>query len=670
MQGPLVFVGVLVLSTAVAMAAVVAPAASRVAEGDEHFRAGRYVEAERSWLLALRMQPAYLKAKAAQQLRLRRWSEAIELVDRLRTVAPDDVDGIELAGRAYLAAGDVDRGKGLLRLALHRNTDAVTARLLLAGAALDGGEIDEAAALLQHPLPAEAAEVKVLRGRLALARHDATAAVEQLGLAVKLDPSSTEARYHLALAHLAAGQPKAALAVIDEATTLLPDNQAFQLARVRALLALHPGSTNEIRERLRSLVGRGAPNVAAEARLLLVTLLEEAGSHEEALQLCLDAGTGNGKAPRSLVVKASNLYMKVAADREARGAQQKADMAFARSIELLQQALSDDPSEQATRALLTERYIELGEHYFKKGKAVDQPRLKQQLFGYAIFNLERAVELDPKTDNRAHHLLGQVLNHLERHEEAIQHFDRIKGELSHFVESIYSYGESCLKLRKFLDASTAFTRVVRIRPDHWRAHRDLGLTYWHLQSSTKAEASFKQALALHTDDPCPWFYLGKIRLGQRQYADATTCLTKVVELTIPPLRDRPEDIPVLAHHFLERFAERFATGPVEVTRELEARLLAHRWPGNVRELENAMESLLALSLDGELDLSLLPGGAQADKGEALGRSATLKERTEAYERGLIATALQSMSGNRTEAAKVLGISRATLHEKLKKYKLE
>jgi two-component system, NtrC family, response regulator HydG len=145
---------------------------------------------------------------------------------------------------------------------------------------------------------------------------------------------------------------------------------------------------------------------------------------------------------------------------------------------------------------------------------------------------------------------------------------------------------------------------------------------------------------------------------------------KVVELTIPPLRDRPEDIPVLARHFLERFAERFATGPVEVTRELEARLLAHRWPGNVRELENAMESLLALSLDGELDLSLLPGGARAEKGEALGRSATLKERTEAYERGLIAAALQSLSGNRTEAAKVLGISRATLHEKLKKYKLD
>ncbi len=144
---------------------------------------------------------------------------------------------------------------------------------------------------------------------------------------------------------------------------------------------------------------------------------------------------------------------------------------------------------------------------------------------------------------------------------------------------------------------------------------------------------------------------------------------KVVQLGIPPLRERPEDIPVLTQFFLERYAERFATGPLQVPPGLDEQLLGHRWPGNVRELENAIESLVALSLDGELDLTLLPGPADGGSASGAGRKATLKERTEAYERGLIVTALGAVGGNRTEAAKTLGISRATLHEKLRKYSI-
>ena len=144
---------------------------------------------------------------------------------------------------------------------------------------------------------------------------------------------------------------------------------------------------------------------------------------------------------------------------------------------------------------------------------------------------------------------------------------------------------------------------------------------------------------------------------------------KVIQLQIPPLRERPEDVPVLARFFLNRYAERFATGPLRVPELLNDRLLAHSWPGNVRELQNGIESLVALSLDGELDLSLLPGTALAGQDSTSGRRATLKERMEAYERGLIATALQETKGNRSGAARNLGISRATFHEKLRKYKL-
>ncbi|HVZ36183.1 MAG TPA: sigma 54-interacting transcriptional regulator, partial [Polyangiaceae bacterium] len=139
---------------------------------------------------------------------------------------------------------------------------------------------------------------------------------------------------------------------------------------------------------------------------------------------------------------------------------------------------------------------------------------------------------------------------------------------------------------------------------------------------------------------------------------------KVVQLTVPPLRERPEDIPVLAAHFLAEYAKRFGTGPFAVSDALNARLLSYRWPGNVRELSNAIESLVALSPAQELDLSLLPSDAP---GSAPGPSATLEERLAAYERGLLVSALESVHGNRTEAAKLLGIGRATLYEKLRKH---
>jgi two-component system response regulator HydG len=148
---------------------------------------------------------------------------------------------------------------------------------------------------------------------------------------------------------------------------------------------------------------------------------------------------------------------------------------------------------------------------------------------------------------------------------------------------------------------------------------------------------------------------------------------KVVQLTVPPLRDRPDDVPVLFRHFLERYAERFATGPLRVPDGTVERLLAHRWPGNVRELENAVESVVALSSDGQIDPALLPGGsaapAAADASAPPSPGATLKERVEAYERGLIVASLKECGGNRSEAARRLGISRATLHEKLHKYGL-
>jgi DNA-binding NtrC family response regulator len=149
----------------------------------------------------------------------------------------------------------------------------------------------------------------------------------------------------------------------------------------------------------------------------------------------------------------------------------------------------------------------------------------------------------------------------------------------------------------------------------------------------------------------------------------------VVHLAIPPLRSRPEDIPALARFFLQRFADRFGVSPLHIPEALFDRLLTHPWPGNVRELENAMEGLVALSPPEGLDLGLLPGAARADATETTtapegaGAALPLKQRVEAYERGLIVEALRGARGNRSEAARRLGMSRVTLHDKVRKYGL-
>ncbi|RKH60828.1 sigma-54-dependent transcriptional regulator [Corallococcus aberystwythensis] len=157
------------------------------------------------------------------------------------------------------------------------------------------------------------------------------------------------------------------------------------------------------------------------------------------------------------------------------------------------------------------------------------------------------------------------------------------------------------------------------------------------------------------------------RVAEGRFREDLYYRLKVVTLQVPPLRSRPEDIAALAKHFLARHTERFRMPPVPLTPALLERLTAHPWPGNVRELENALESAVVLSPDGTLDLELLPGGTTAP--QSLPTGATLREKLDAHERELILAALAASKGQRTEAAKALGIGRATLHDKLRKHGL-
>ncbi|HEU4382434.1 MAG TPA: sigma-54 dependent transcriptional regulator [Anaeromyxobacteraceae bacterium] len=153
----------------------------------------------------------------------------------------------------------------------------------------------------------------------------------------------------------------------------------------------------------------------------------------------------------------------------------------------------------------------------------------------------------------------------------------------------------------------------------------------------------------------------------------------VVELVVPPLRDRREDIPALAHEFALRYAERFGLGDVRLAPALVQRLAAAEWPGNVRQLENAVARMVALSGGGEIGPESFAEAASADpaprkvaEGPApdLGdASHSLREQLEALERNVIARTMTAVRGNQSEAARRLGISRNTLTERLRRYEI-
>ena len=154
----------------------------------------------------------------------------------------------------------------------------------------------------------------------------------------------------------------------------------------------------------------------------------------------------------------------------------------------------------------------------------------------------------------------------------------------------------------------------------------------------------------------------------------------VVELHVPPLRERREDIPALAREFALRYADRFGVEAVRLAPAIVQRLAAADWPGNVRQLENAVARMVALSGGGdEIGPEAFPGTGSGDAAPQPGDEAvvpmaadglhTLREQLDAVERSVIARTMTAVGGNQSEAARRLGISRNTLTERLRRYEL-
>jgi DNA-binding NtrC family response regulator len=147
---------------------------------------------------------------------------------------------------------------------------------------------------------------------------------------------------------------------------------------------------------------------------------------------------------------------------------------------------------------------------------------------------------------------------------------------------------------------------------------------------------------------------------------------RVVEIVMPPLRDRPGDIPLLARNFLTEFTRENNKPITEFTTDALDLLLQYSWPGNVRELRSAIEHAVVLCRGEKIAARDLPASvrnpaAAADPQRLIARNdLTVRE----AEKQLIVRALKETQGNRTLAAKKIGMSRRTLHRKLHAYQLE
>jgi DNA-binding NtrC family response regulator len=143
----------------------------------------------------------------------------------------------------------------------------------------------------------------------------------------------------------------------------------------------------------------------------------------------------------------------------------------------------------------------------------------------------------------------------------------------------------------------------------------------------------------------------------------------VIPLRLPPLRERPADVPLLIEHFLSRAAKAAGLPQMDMTPEALALLLAHDWPGNIRELENTIERMVALSKGVLLTVEDLPEQIAKPRRESamLTRSRDQKLSLREMEREYILETLRETHGNKLRAAEILGLDRKTLYRKLEEY---
>jgi DNA-binding NtrC family response regulator len=156
-------------------------------------------------------------------------------------------------------------------------------------------------------------------------------------------------------------------------------------------------------------------------------------------------------------------------------------------------------------------------------------------------------------------------------------------------------------------------------------------------------------------------------VGKEKFREDLFYRLSVVPIHLPPLRERKEDLPFLIDHFLQKYNKRAKKNLNSISPAVSKALVNYDWPGNIRELENTIERAVVLSMEDEIQLEdLVYHGISASTSlfhPTGGKYKTLEEIEKAY----IKTVLKAQHGNRSRAAKILGIDRKTLLTKIKKY---
>jgi DNA-binding NtrC family response regulator len=198
------------------------------------------------------------------------------------------------------------------------------------------------------------------------------------------------------------------------------------------------------------------------------------------------------------------------------------------------------------------------------------------------------------------------------------------------------------------------TVTPRVQVELLRVLEEKSVT--RLGGTTSVKTDFRVVAATNQD------LEGAVREGR--FRDDLFWRLNVFVIDLPPLRERPEDIPALAEHFLERFTTAMNRPPMRFSAAALETLRAHQWPGNVRELQNAIERAVVLGKPPTLEVADLPlrVGSGADRPGPL----SLEE----LERAHIRRVLESCDWNISQSAKLLGIDRGTLYSKIRRYGYE
>jgi DNA-binding NtrC family response regulator len=140
---------------------------------------------------------------------------------------------------------------------------------------------------------------------------------------------------------------------------------------------------------------------------------------------------------------------------------------------------------------------------------------------------------------------------------------------------------------------------------------------------------------------------------------------------VPPLRERPEDVPLLVEHYVRRFSAEMGKEIRGVEHDLVATMAGLKWRGNVRELEKVVKRMVVLANEGDtLSLRLLPRELMQAEEDNADAPATLRAEVAKVERRLIASALERHNWNKVQAAKELSLSYPTLLQKIKLFRLD